>query len=366
MPSQLLFDASNVVLFDASSICLIYQLFHAEIQLMKIDMHVHVVGNGTGGTGCWYRPRGWTRLGEPFMLRGFGLPRSALSQNLDTLYAEKLHHYVAASSLDAAVILAQDEPYDATGRKLDGVGSFYVPNDYVLGLSRRHAEFLPAISIHPARADALEELERCLVAGAVLFKCLPNCQNIDWSDRRYTRFLERMAEANLPLLAHTGSEHTLPVVAPELADPRVLVRPLEMGVTCIAAHCGTASGFDRDYSGVFMDLLRRYPLLYGDNSAFNIPTRRLRSALLDRLLAPEFAGRILHGSDAPVPVFGHESYLRGNISRRAFCQARRETNPIERDYRLKRAIGFPEESFTTAASLLRLGARRSTQGVEAT
>ena len=28
---------------------------------MKIDAHVHVVGNGTGGTGCWYSPRGWTR-----------------------------------------------------------------------------------------------------------------------------------------------------------------------------------------------------------------------------------------------------------------------------------------------------------------
>jgi len=100
----------------------------------------------------------------------------------------------------------------------------------------------PGISIHPARSDAREELDRCLEGGAVLLKCLPNCQNIDWSDRRYTGFLERMAEAGLPLLAHTGGEHTLPVVDARLADPRVLVRPLEIGVTCIAAHCGTASG----------------------------------------------------------------------------------------------------------------------------
>ena len=43
-------------------------------------------------------------------------------------------------------------------------------------------------------------------------KCLPNCQNIDPSDARYRRFWERMAEARLPLLAHTGGEHTVPEV----------------------------------------------------------------------------------------------------------------------------------------------------------
>jgi predicted TIM-barrel fold metal-dependent hydrolase len=288
------------------------------------------------------------------MLHGFGLRRSVLSQNLDSAYTDKLLTFVRTSSLDAAVILAQDEPHDASGRKLEGVGSFYVPNHYVLGLAAKHPEFLPGVSIHPARPDALEELERCLQSGAALLKCLPNCQNIDWNDRRYTKFLERMAEAKLPLLAHTGSEHSLPVIAAQLADPRVLTRPLEIGVTCIAAHCGTSSSlFDPDYFGVFIQLLHRFPNFYGDNSAFNIPNRRLGAARLDQMLNPEFAGRILHGSDAPVPVFGHGGYVRGYVSRYAFVRARRLSNPIERDYQLKRAMGFPEASFTHAATLLR-------------
>ena len=105
-----------------------------------------------------------------------------------------------------------------------------------------HREFLPAVSIHPARPDALDELERCLAKGAVMMKCLPNCHNINCNDRRFTRFWERMAEAKLPLLAHTGDEHTLPVVRPEFADPRILTLPLECGVTVIAAHCATKSG----------------------------------------------------------------------------------------------------------------------------
>ena len=127
------------------------------------------------------------------------------------------------------------------GRPLADEGAFYVPNDYVLALAGQHSEFIPAISIHPARPDALEELERCLNAGAAMLKILPNCQNIDCNDSRYKRFWERMAEAGLPLLAHTGGEHTLPVVRPDLAAPHTLKLPLECGVTVIAAHCGTAS-----------------------------------------------------------------------------------------------------------------------------
>src|SRR5262249_60242166 len=102
-------------------------------------------------------------------------------------------------------------------------------------LARAHPELLPAVSIPPARPDALEELERCLAAGRVMMKCLPNCHNIDCSNPRYRKFWERMAESGLPLLAHTGGEHTVPVVRQEFSDPRILKLPLECGVTVIAA-----------------------------------------------------------------------------------------------------------------------------------
>ena len=321
---------------------------------MRIDCHVHVVGNGTGGTGCWYRPRGVTRLGAPFLLRSVGLPYSALKGDLDRLYAEQILRFVRESSLDAAVLLAQDDPYRENGERIEGIGSFYVPNDFVLGLARRHREFLAAISIHPARHDAFDELERCLAAGAVILKCLPNCQNIDWNNPRYTRFLERMAESGLILLAHTGSERTLPVVAPELSSPLVLARALEIGVTCIAAHCGTGLMLvDRDYFGVFAEMTRRFPRLYGDNSALASCNFRLRPSALRRMREPELQARILHGSDVPVPVTGALAWAFGLLPFRAWRESARVANPIERDAQLKRALGFGEATFTRLATLLR-------------
>ena len=321
---------------------------------MRIDCHVHVVGNGTGGTGCRYHPRGVTSYGAPFMLRGVGLPRSALTGDLDGLYAEQLLRFVRASSLDAAVILAQDEPRRDDGSIIEGVGSFFVPNSFVLRLAREHPEFLPAVSIHPARRDALDELERCLAEGAVMLKCLPNCQNIDWNDRRYTGFLERMAESGLILLAHTGSERTLPVIAPRLADPRVLTRALEIGVTCIAAHSGTGTMLvDPDYFEVFAEMTRRFPRLYGDNSALAAANFRLRPSALQRLLEPELAARILHGSDVPVPVTGAVLWALGLLSWREWRETARLANPLERDAQIKRALGFGEDTFTRLAGLLR-------------
>jgi uncharacterized protein len=316
-----------------------------------IDMHVHMVGNGAGGTGCSMRLTGLHRPMAWFMVRHIGLPLSVLSGDLDGLYVERLLEMIRTSSLGRVVILAHEKVYDEHGSVMEGFGSMHVPNDYVLKLARQHPEFLPAVSIHPARPDALEELDRCVEGGAVMMKILPNCQNINCSDRRYKKFWERMAELRLPLLAHTGGEHTVPVVCREFSNPRILELPLQCGVTVIAAHSGSKSGLlDPDYFPIFAEMTRRYPNLYGDNSAFNTPLRGKH--IPDCLQAP-LADRILHGSDFPVPIFGRWARMRGFISQDDFKQWEHHPNVLERDYQLKRAMGFSAESFTRIARLLR-------------
>lgn len=318
-----------------------------------LDFHVHIVGTGASGTGCWLRVGGWHRPLAAMMLRGIGMTPDAFERNFDALYVEHLLEQVRKSSLGGAMILAHDEVYDEHGRRMEGVGSFYVPNDYVLKLAREHAGFLPAVSIHPARPDALNELERCLAGGAVAMKCLPNCHNIDCNDRRFTKFWERMAAARLPLLAHTGGEHTVPVIRPELGNPEVLRLPLECGVTVVAAHCATKSGLtDPEYFFSLLKMFKRYPNLYGDISAFNVP---LRGRHVRECLKPGVVERMIHGSDYPVPVNGLWAWLQGFICWEDWRASAKEPNVLERDYQLKVAMGFPREVFTRGWRLLRLG-----------
>jgi uncharacterized protein len=232
--------------------------------------------------------------------------------------------------------------------------AFYVPNSWVLEIARRHPEFVPAVSIHPARADALDELERCLAAGAAVMKCLPNCQNIDPRLPRYRRFWERMAEARLPLLAHTGGEGVLPVVRADLADPRVLSVPLEIGVTVIAAHCGTAAApGSEDFFPAFCEMLPRHPNLYGDNSCLCYP-RKLKH--VPAMLRPGLAQRIIHGSDFPVPPQPFWSWLSGSLGWRDYRRIRAIRNPLARDVALKRTLGFGEATFTRIESIWRRAA----------
>jgi predicted TIM-barrel fold metal-dependent hydrolase len=317
---------------------------------MKIDCHVHVVGNGSSGSGCWIRSKAHQWPLQALMVRHIGLPVSALSGDLDNLYVEQLLKWVRESSLDAVVALAQEKVYRENGELMEEFGTAYVPNEYVLNLAREHREFLPAVSIHPARRDAMEELERCIAGGAVMMKCLPNCQNIDCTDRRFKKFWERMAEAGIPLLAHTGGEHTLQIVRAEFADPRTLKFPLECGVTVIAAHSASKSGFsDPEYFEHFAEMTEKYPNFYGDNSAFNIP---IRSRVVPRSVRSPVVEKMLHGSDYPVPIFGHWAWMRGFIDWPTFRRWQKHANPIERDYQLKRAMGFPEETFTRVGRLI--------------
>ncbi|HZJ17176.1 MAG TPA: amidohydrolase family protein [Chthoniobacteraceae bacterium] len=316
-----------------------------------IDMHVHFVGNGLGGSGCWLRLGFWHKPLAAWMVKHIGMRVQPTDPAWDEEYVAHLARLVRESSMSAAVLLAQDEVYHADGRKMEGAGSFYVPNEFVFKVAREHPEFLPACSIHPARPDALEELERCLEAGAVLMKCLPNCHNIDCNDARYRRFWERMAEAGLPLLAHTGGEHTVPVIEPKYADPRVLRLPLECGVNVIAAHCATKSGlFDPEYFHVLVKMFDEHPNLYADTSAFNVP---VRGRFVRECLTEKLAPRLVHGSDFPVPVLGHWRWLQGIGSRADLRRCQAIKNVIERDYQFKLAWGFPPEHFTRIHVLLR-------------
>ncbi len=318
---------------------------------LRYDCHVHLVGNGLNGSGCWLRVEGlWLKGLSEVMRRAVGMPLPLTHRDFDEKYVEALSALIRGSYVDKALLLAQDEVYDDAGTKL-AFGSFHVPNDYLFKVCAAHPEFVPAVSIHPGRKDALAELERCLAGGARALKLLPNCQNVNCALPQYDEFWRRMATAGLPFLCHTGGEMTVPVINRSYQDPRILRRPLELGVKVIAAHSsGNSHFFDQNYFGELLKLMDEFPHLYADTSALNSP---VRSGVLKQVLAAGRPGRFLHGSDYPVPVGALWVRLRGLITGAQRRDAGRIDNLIERDAFLKRSMGFAEGHFTQLGEILR-------------
>ncbi|MCB0311024.1 MAG: amidohydrolase family protein [Bdellovibrionales bacterium] len=316
---------------------------------MLIDCHVHIIGDGSSGSGSWLKLSGHRSLHARYMLRSLGLPQTLVKGGLDGAYLEMLLGLIRNSSLDRALILAHEEPYNDNGSKIHGASPLYVPNDYVLAISEKHPELLPAVSIHPARGDALDQLQRCIETGAVAMKCLPSVQNINCNDKKYKKFWELMATSGLILLAHTGGELSLPVINPDYASPAVLQLPLECGVVTIAAHTGTSSLFDPNYIEVFEKMIAQFPNLYGDISGLCTP---FRSRHFRRLL--DLQERLVHGSDLPIPTEPIWSWMRGLIDRKSYRELREIVNPLERDYQTKRALGFNDQVFERVSKLGRI------------
>jgi uncharacterized protein len=316
--------------------------------LGPIDVHVHLSLNGRGSIRGWSRRR-WVM--RPFLAataRDIGLRSGFGGRNFDRQYLDLLLRWLDRSSLSAAVLLAYDWMRDSTGHPRKDLSDLYVSNRAVLAVSRQHRKFLPGVSIHPARPDAFEELERCAGQGAALLKLLPCVQNVDCNENRYRRFWVRLAELGLPLLAHTGGEFCVRSVRNDLKSPSCLRLPLECGVTVIAAHCGTrALPWDGDHCRTFLEMRDRYPNLYGDLSPLSHITHL---ASLERLRKePE---RLLHGTDYPVVSAVFPSFFKGWISRPELRRLNAIRNPLEKKIQLTRAQGFPERVFTDLWGLL--------------
>jgi predicted TIM-barrel fold metal-dependent hydrolase len=287
---------------------------------------------------------------EPIVKAQAGISKSSRQLGIDQAYEERLIGLIDDSSLDSVLLLAMDYPYDEDGNCLKEKAKFYVPNDHVLSLAKKYAQIIPACSIHPARKNAIEELERCAEQGAKVLKLLPNCHNVDCSNTRYRSFWEKLSELGLPFLAHTGGEFSVPVLNAKFADPRILQLPLECGVTVIAAHGAGKSGlWDPDYTADLLKMMDEFANLFTDNSALASPNRwRTIPALLD----PKIQSRVIHGSDFPIPSGGLGPWIGNLLSRADYSKSRKIKNPLERDIFIKKVVGFVESTFSRLEDLI--------------
>jgi len=300
---------------------------------MVVDAHTHIFcwgENPKEGYLSEKTRRAWlTRL----LLKITSVERehgSTISEKLKS----RLLRLADGSHVNYLVVLAQDAVYRADGSRDDAVTPFYVSNDYVLGLAKESSLILPGCSINPIRSDALKELERCRIAGCRLVKIHTAIQGVDPDRPEFEPFYKLARQLGVVLMFHTGYEHSCEVISQKFTDPRRLARALDQGGIIIAAHCGTCGFFDpEDYYPHFIEMMHRYPNLYGDTSImaslirWNCMKRLSREAESVRL-------RIVHGSDYPFPPATLPFLPRVGLFP---CERR---NPLDLDLRVKRCFNL--------------------------
>ena len=347
------------------------------------DAHAHLLGTGDAGSGCsvhphlaqWWHPI--DALRKRVIMGAAGVPGNAPS--VDRAYVARLSALTKAFPAGARWLLyAFDHAHDDQGQARPDWSTFHVPNRYAAAVAAGDPErFAWVASIHPYRSDAVDQLDRSIADGALAIKWLPSAMNIDMRDARVRPFYQCLAAANLPLIVHGGEEKAVPGAGrDELGNPLLVRAALECGVRVIVAHCaslGQAQDLDARHPGPrpAFDLFARLMdepawrgRLLGDVSAVFQANRR-PSVWRTVLQRADWHGRLLHGSDYPLPGVG-PLYQLGRLVRAGLLndadvpalEALRGRNPLLFDLALKRRLrvngeGLSDSVFDTRVHLAR-------------
>ena len=344
---------------------LIDKSFEGSEDNSPIDYHTHILGLGTGCDDCFIHPRSYD-LFSPLQRFKFDIYLSASgvenSKNADQEYVDRLVRLIRATDRPFnSAILAFDKHYNLDGSENLEKTEFYVPNSYIYELSERYPNiFIPVISVHPYRMDAIKELERWAQKGVKIVKWLPNAMGIDPSHPRTVKFYRTMKRYDMILLSHAGYEKAVNAEEDQrLGNPLLLRAPLEHGVTVIMAHCaslGVCNDLDSlanegipcfDLFLRMMEEQRYEGLLYGGISAM-LQHNRLPEPILEILKRPELHERLVNGTDYPLVAINalirtSDLVKNGLITaqEREYLNEIYDYNPLLFEFVLKRTIKLP-------------------------
>ena len=197
-----------------------------------LDVHVHILGTGAGGTGCFVGPR-MSSLSSPIEYLKFSIYQQASgvtdTAQCDVQYLDRLVGLMKSQRPHGrALIFAFDKFHDADGKEVKEDTEFFTPNEYVLKLAKKYPDlFVPCASVHPYRPDAVEALTAAVEGGAVAVKWLPNAMNIDPASPKCEAFYAAMKALKVPLISHAGEEKAVHAEERQrLGNPLLLRDPL--------------------------------------------------------------------------------------------------------------------------------------------
>lgn len=279
---------------------------------MLIDLHAHLVAQDIRPARMRFNL--WNRI----LQRLLGV--SSASE-----FRTKIVSDFADSPVEKVVLCAIENSSLAAG------------NAEVKAFCQTHAGFLYGANLNPFSSTLEADVATAVRDGAVLVKLMPSFQRVDPADSRCDAYWQLMRAHQLPVLVHTGPEHTLAGGPARFNDPARLRRAAEMGVTLICAHCGCPMMLhERSGFAAWAELVRAFPNVYGDVSGF---CGCVRHWWLRRILRnPQLAARLVFGTD--FPSFPH-------------VFRRNETNIFQAWLTFFRSAGCDTAFFTRGAELLK-------------
>jgi len=339
-----------------------------------VDYHTHVIGLGTDGSGAFVSPRtrNWLSLERwKFLVYTSASGIKNLAQADQEFVARLVRLARGSPQRGKYRILAFDKHYQPDGTVDLLKTNFYIPNEYIFRLTLQYPDiFLPVISVHPYRRDALAELEKWARLGAKFVKWLPNAMGIDPSSSLAEPFYRKMKEHNMILLSHTGEEQAVEAQEDQrLGNPLLLRRALEHGVRVIMAHTASlGSCEDLDEAGgkklACFDLALRLmgeakyqQLLFAEISAL-LQFNRMPGPFATLLKRQDLHPRMVNGSDYPLPAINSLIHTR-SMARAGFITDEERAqlneiydyNPLLFDFVLKRTLRHPETGQKLAPSV---------------
>ncbi len=330
------------------------------------DFHTHLLTLDTAATGGFVNPRmlSWRHPVDRFKT---AIYMSAAGvgdlDKADAQYLDRLVRLIRAiPGHGKHYILGFDRHYNPDGSVNLEKSEFHTPNDYVWSVAQRQPDlFIPVISVHPYRADALPELDRWAQRGVKLIKWLPNAQGMDASDPRLDPYYAKVREHGMTILTHVGEEQAVESDEDQrFGNPLLFRRALDQGVRIIMAHGGSL-GTDEDLDHparprvpahtLVLRLLREPKYegrLFADISAMT-QFNRLPEPLLALLSATDVHSRLVNGSDYPLPAVNALIRL-GKLEDSGLLLASDleplrdiyDYNPLLFDFVLKRRLRNPE------------------------
>lgn len=330
-----------------------------------VDYHTHIIGLGADGSGAFVSPRtnDWLSLERwKFLVYTSASGIKNLAQ-ADQEYVARLARLARGSPRGGKYrILAFDKHYKPDGAVDLGKTNFYIPNEYVFRLTKQFPDiFLPTISVHPYRRDALAELEKWARLGVKIVKWLPNAMGIDPSSSLADSFYRKMKEHGMILLSHTGEEQAVEAQEDQRLGNPLLLRPaLDHGVRVIMAHTaslGTCQDLDDsgerklpcfDLALRLMGEAKYQQLLFAEISAM-LQFNRMPGPFATLLKRQDLHPRIVNGSDYPLPAINALIHTR-SMARAGFITDEERAqlneiydyNPLLFDFVLKRTMRHPE------------------------